>query len=248
MSEPLLAELRPLPMTEDSPSTVRGAYPWPQPVWMRAMCAMTINGAYAGSSGRSRDISSEVDRALLAELRRDADAVIIGGETMRAERYSPMRLDADLQQRRRADGLLPAPRLIVLSGSLDLPWDQPVWRESTVAPLVVTGDGVPADRLAAARRHCEVMVLSGDPMAQLREALVERGMNRQVCEGGPGMLSGLVGAGSIDEIDMTLSPMYADDRRHSRRSPQPVDLVRFDLAHAFTEDGFLFLRYLRRTK
>lgn len=248
MRRSLLDEIVPLPLSGDSPSTVRGAYPWPSGTWMRAMCAMTLNGAYAGSSGRSRDISSEADRALLAELRRDADAVIIGGETMRAERYTPMRLDAAAEQRRLGSGALGAPRLIVVSGSLDLPWDQPVWRESTVPPLVVTAEGAPGARLATARQHCEVVVLGTDPVPRLRDALVERGLNRQVCEGGPGMLSALTKSGSLDEIDMTLSPMYGGEQRNGMRAPESVDLVRFELAHAFTQDGFLFLRYLRRTK
>ncbi len=47
------------------------------------------NGEYRDQRGSSRGISSSTDRAHLIHLRSQADAVITGGSTARAEAYSP---------------------------------------------------------------------------------------------------------------------------------------------------------------
>jgi riboflavin biosynthesis pyrimidine reductase len=46
-------------------------------------------GRFVGNTGSSRDISSPEDRAKLIELRKRADAVVVGGNTARLENYQP---------------------------------------------------------------------------------------------------------------------------------------------------------------
>lgn len=50
---------------------------------------MTENGQFFGVNGSSRDISNEVDLAHLIKLRSQADALLVGGATARAEDYRP---------------------------------------------------------------------------------------------------------------------------------------------------------------
>src|SRR3954467_87 len=95
---------------------VLAAYPWPEGRrWVRAMMVTTLDGAAAGPDGLSGSISGEADKAVFDAVRREADAVIIGAGTMRAERYGPFRNRA---------------RLAIVTRSLDLPWDEAVFHES----------------------------------------------------------------------------------------------------------------------
>ena len=125
----------------------QGDYPWPDGPWVRALFVTALDGAYAGADGRSGSISGPADRRVLAAVRRWSDAVVVGAATMRVERYTPMRVSDEVASERVARGLAPAPRLVIISGSLDLPWSDPVYSESTLPPLIVTGERSAADVL-----------------------------------------------------------------------------------------------------
>jgi hypothetical protein len=60
------------------------------------------------------------------------------GRWVRAERYRPQQPARELRVEREARGRKPAPTIIIVSRSLDLPWQEDVFRGSLVPPLVVT--------------------------------------------------------------------------------------------------------------
>lgn len=219
------------------------AYPWPASGrWVRAMMVTTLDGSATGPDGLSGSISSRADRAVLAETRRLCDAVLIGAGTLRAERYRPMMAKA-ADARERADlGLAPAPVVAVVSGSLDLPWEEPFFREATVRPIVITTASADRASLGTARQHADVIAMPGNDVSAVAivEALVDRGLHRIVCEGGPSLLRSLAVAGLIDEADIAVSPMMVGNGHGPTGTPVPV---RFHLAQVITEGGFLFGRY-----
>lgn len=219
----------PGPLTDDD---VVAAYPWPEDGrrWVRAMMVTTLDGAAAGPDGLSGSISGEADKAVFDAVRREADAVLIGAGTMRAERYGPFTKRA---------------RIAIVSGSLDLPWDEDLFTESTQRPLVLTGQDADETALARAAETCEVVVLDEMTPAAYLDALELRGLARIVCEGGPTLLRDLVADGLVDEADITVSPTFAG----TGTTPESLSLpsvARFGLEHVLTEDGFLMCRYLRR--
>ncbi|MFT4299998.1 MAG: dihydrofolate reductase family protein [Aeromicrobium sp.] len=228
------------PLDADEVAT---AYPWPEGTWVRAMMVTTLDGAAAGPDGLSGSVSSTADRAVFDAVRRFADAVLVGSHTLRAEEYSPMRAKPADAERRRAAGQLPAPTLAVVSGSLDLPWELPVWAESAQRPLVLTGAGADAGRLAAAREHAEVVVLPEVSPRGIVDALAGCGLPRIVCEGGPNLLRDLVAARMVDEADITVSPVFAGTGQSPTTAVLP-EVVRADLVHLLAADGFLMARYL----
>jgi riboflavin biosynthesis pyrimidine reductase len=227
-------------------SDLAAAYPWPdERSWVRAMMLTTLDGAVKGADGRSGSISSPADRVILAEVRRLADAVVIGGGTLRAERYRPMRARPEAVAERSRLGLDVAPVLVVVSASLDLPWDDEVWTGSDVRPIVATAEAADADLMAVARSHADVLVLPGgsvDPV-QLVEALVARGLRRIVCEGGPRLLAEVATAGLLDEADISIAPLIVGGGQVAVPVP-PSGPRRFALAHAIHHEGFLFNRYV----
>lgn len=231
-------------LTDDD---VRDAYPWPAAGrWVRAMMVTTLDGAAAGPDGLSGSISSEVDKTVFNAVRRLADAVLVGAGTMRAERYQPMRArPADAEERARL-GQAAAPVLAIVSGSLGLDFDDPVFSDSTRRPIVFTGSGADPARVAQAERHCDVVVseaASVDAAAIVTE-LERRGLRRIVCEGGPTLLESLVATGLLDEADITISPMFAGTSE-TPRTPGLATTVGFELAHVLSADSFLMARYVR---
>lgn len=225
------------------------AYAWPDgTAWVRAMMLTTLDGAAAGPDGHSRSISAPSDRAVLAEVRRLADVVLIGAGTLRAERYAPIRVDPAAVDERRSLDLADAPVLAVVSASLDLPWDDALFTgDAALSPLVVTLPGAAGDRLARARECADVIVLAGDSVEPraLLDALRARGLRRVVCEGGPRLLAALATAGLVDEADITLAPLIVGGGQIVTGHPT-VAPAAFDLVHVVESDGYLFNRFVAR--
>ena len=151
--------------------------------------------------------------------------MLIGAGTMRAERYGPFRDKA---------------RLAIVSRSLDLPWDEAVFSRSSAPPLILTGADSDSSQVPDT---CEVVVVADEPEAHL-DALAQRGLHRIVCEGGPSLLRDLVAAGLVDEADITVSPTFTGTA-HSPETESLSSVVRWELVHLLTEDGFVMARYTR---
>ncbi|MFF8435466.1 pyrimidine reductase family protein [Streptomyces bacillaris] len=221
----------------------------PGSAWLRANMVSTLDGA-AQHDGRSQPISCAADMRIFGTLRALADVVIAGAQTVRQEGYRPARAREAFAARRAAAGQGPAPAVAVVSGSLDLDFSLPLFTEPLVPTLVVTGSGAPADRIAAARKAGAEVVIAGegarvDPARAVRE-LADRGLRRQLTEGGPRLLGQFVAAGVLDELCLTLSPMLtAGDAQRIAGGPGVTVPERFTLASLLEEDGFLFGRYRR---
>ena len=79
------------------------------------------------------------------------------------------------------------------------------------------------------------------------EALRARGLRRILCEGGPSLFAGIAGAGLLDELCLTVSPLLAGPgpgRIVAGPEHAPVPLT---LTTLLEEDGALFHRYVVRT-
>jgi riboflavin biosynthesis pyrimidine reductase len=167
-------------------------------------------------------------------LRAAADVVVAAAGTVRAERYRP------IQEPR------PTP-IAVVSRSLELEWDAPLFTDAPARTIVLTCEG--AD--PGARRHAatlaDVVVAGGDvvDLGLAMAALADRGHHVALCEGGPRLLAQVAAAGALDELCLTLSPVLA-----AGRAPRILDggdlpaPSRLALASVLEDDGFLLLRYL----
>lgn len=223
-------------------------YPWPEDPWLRTMMVMTLDGATVGPDGLSGSISGAADKRVFMETRRLADVVLVGAGTIRAERYTPMRAKPEWQEERASLGLAPAPQIVVVSGRLDLPWEEPMFTESALPVVVVTTTSVSADRVEHARGYAEVVQLGEDSVdvRALVHLLHERGQQRINCEGGEALLDVLVREDLVDEMDLTISPVLAGSaylRDPDREIAPPYP--RYSLAHQFVDEGFVFCRFVR---
>ncbi len=222
-------------------------YAWPPVWWVRAMMVQTIDGAFFGPDGKSRSISSDRDREVLVEARRLADVVLVGAQTIRTERYRPMVAKPEWQSARAAIGAQPAPVVAIVSASLDLPWEEPLFGESAVTPIVFTDGSASKERTLMAEEvqvagRVEIIECASLPLDAL-EVLRKRGFTRIVCEGGPRLLRDLFS--KIDEIDLTIAPMLlGQDSSVSDPSEEP-NRVDWKLDYVWDHEGFVFNKFVR---
>src|SRR4051794_19323354 len=108
--------------------------------------------------GRSGKLGGDTDSDLFHRLRTQADAVLVGSGTLRAERYGRLVRDPELRQVREAEGRDPDPLACVVTRTLDLPVDIPLFQDpdqrtvvftSSEADLEGCGPGVVTERLRA---------------------------------------------------------------------------------------------------
>ncbi|MFE1231886.1 pyrimidine reductase family protein [Streptomyces sp. NPDC058745] len=221
----------------------------PGGVWLRANMVSSLDGA-GQHEGRSQPLSSESDMRIFGTLRGLADVIVVGAETVRAEGYRPARAREVFAERRAAAGQGPAPVIAVVSASLNLDFSLPLFTGPLVPTLVLTGAAAPAEQVYEAEKAGAEVVIAGDGAgvepARAVAALAERGLKRQLTEGGPRLLGQFVAAGVLDELCLTLSPtMTAGAAQRIAGGPPVAVPTRFAVASLLEEAGFLYTRYRR---
>lgn len=171
--------------------------------FVRLNMITTITGATAGADGTSETITSRTDRFVLGAIRRSADVVVVGAETVRAEGY-----------------LLPrTARLAVVTSTGDLGVEKlsAAGREDRPPALVLCPVSLAADiRHRIGDAPAEVIPVPSDrdrldPRA-IVAALHALGLERIVCEGGPSLATQFVESGLVDELCVTVSPVLEPAR------------------------------------
>ena len=158
--------------------------------------ATSLDGRIATATGESRWITGPRARAEVHLLRAQADAVMVGAATMRAD--NP-RLDV------RGSGLETArPVRVVVAGREALPRDGHLAETAGTHPLwICHPEGADLGWWGAAGATL-IPIVPGpegrpEPAALLR-ALGALGLTRVLCEGGGKLAAALLGAGQVDEI------------------------------------------------
>ncbi|MCT2590861.1 dihydrofolate reductase family protein [Streptomyces sp. N2-109] len=225
------------------------AYPAVARPWLRANMVSSLDGA-AHHGGRSQPLSSPADMRIFGVLRGLADVVIVGAETVRHEGYRPARAREAFAALRAAAGQGPAPAIAVVSAGLELDFSARLFTAPQVPTLILTGAAAPVERVRAARAAGAEVLVAGESArvdaARVPSVLAERGLTRQLTEGGPRLLSQLAAAGALDELCLAVAPRVALGTAarvmHGPESEVPAEFV---LESVLEEDGFLFTRYRR---
>jgi riboflavin biosynthesis pyrimidine reductase len=216
--------------------------------WVMANMVGGLDGS-AAIAGRVAALSTEPDAALFRLIRALADVVLVGAETVRRERYRSIRLPDRQAAARRAAGRPAAPRLAVVTRSLDLDWSSDAFAAAPAGSrtLVITCKAADPLRVERAREAADVLI-AGEDRVDPEQALLrlsELGCRVVLCEGGPTLLGELVAAGRIDELCLTIAPLMGGDRLPVSVTPPGAPLRRFALRHVLRDGDTLFLRYER---
>lgn len=213
---------------------------------VRMLFVSSLDGA-AEIDGRSGGLGGAADRLVIGVLRAVADGVLVGAGTLMREQYRAVRPLADRRAWRLAAGLPEFPRLVVVSGGLNLDPEQAALANAPVRPVVITTKSADARR-AALEQVADVLAHGADEVdlagavAALRQ---DYGLSHLLCEGGPTLFGGLHAAGLVDEVCLTVSPVLAGPGA-TRIIAGPEGTPRsMTLRHVLASDGYLFLRYAR---
>jgi riboflavin biosynthesis pyrimidine reductase len=167
------------------------------------------------SSGSTLSGKSQADRFVMGLLRSAADAILIGSGTLDASPghvWTAEHVFASeavaFAELRQALHLSERPTLVVVSGSGDIDLNHPGLLHHP--GLLITSDEGQR-RLGAAGGHQVISLGPGpdlDPV-KIAAAVREAGHSMVLTEGGPRLLAQLVGAGQLDQVFLTVSPLLA---------------------------------------
>ena len=216
----------------------------------------SVDGVVAlpGDSESGQIISGRntADRFVMGLLRACADAVLLGAGTFRHSRghlWQPDRIypaAASLfAEARRALGLRPAPRLVLVSASGELDVNEPALHDA----LIMTTQRGEARLRGRAPESARVVVSGAEriELARVLELMREQGLQQVLTEGGPSLFSELVAGGLIDELFVTSAPSlfgrFAQDQRKSLADGLDLGGKKMELLSARRHGSHLFLRY-----
>jgi riboflavin biosynthesis pyrimidine reductase len=214
---------------------------WTDRGGIRANMVTSVDGA-ADADGLSRGLQTPGDNHVFAALRDLADVVLVGAATAEAEGYRPV--GDQHAALRREYGFRPQLPIALVTRSLTLDLDGPLFRDPERRPLVLTTAQAPS---AAAGAVADVIVCGDDAIdfGEARRQLAARGLTRVLCEGGPTLLGRVADAGELDELCLSLTPMLVGPGHgrmiggaHWAGGPRGLEL-----RGLLEESGALFLRY-----
>ena len=212
---------------------------------VRLNMVASLDGATSVGGG-SGPLSGPPDRVVYRLLRSLTDVVLVAAGTARTENYKPALVYDEYVEARRARGQSDAPRLAVVSRSLELDWQLPLFQDAVEPTIVITSADAPAAGLAAAREVCDVIAVgegSVDLPAAL-SALADRGVRHVLAEGGPSLNGALAEANLIDELCLTISPFLAGgDAKRILSGPDLPGPISMELRSVLEAEGFLLTRY-----
>ncbi len=242
----------PEPVVDVDPMAVYPALPRPKPPgrpWLMLNMIASADGAVA-VDGTSEALGDPADQAVFSAVRACADWIVAAAGTVRAERYGLPRPGPAARAARLAAGRSPRPRLAVVSLSLDLSLDLPLFAERRPdddLPVILTGRGAAPEAVERLQPVSDVVRLDSDrpsPEEMLAE-MASRGAEVVLSEGGPSFNAQLADAEVIDELCLSVAPLVAGGT-----SPRIVSgslrsvPVRMRLDHLMEASDTLFARYV----
>jgi 5-amino-6-(5-phosphoribosylamino)uracil reductase len=174
--------------------------------WVRSNMVLSLDGNFAGSRGSSRELSSAADLRVLLLLRALSDVVVVGARTAVGEKYKSLRVREEFTEITEV-----APRLCVVSGSLDISAAEDFLRNSAQRPVIITkrrNDHQWQSNLLNLQEVADIVVsenaLSGSFIV---DTLRNLGLEQILCEGGPSVLNLMAQDSTLDEMALTLAPI-----------------------------------------
>lgn len=195
--------------------------------------------------GRTKLLGSDVDRTLFLQLRTQVDAVLAGTRTVKVENYGRLVRRPELADLRRKKGLAPQPLAVMVSRSMQLPLDAPLFHDPESRVVVFTNSQEEDRDLP---KNVEVVHTgSGDlSLANIFASLrADFDVQTLLIEGGPTINAAVLAEGLADELFLTLSPKLVGGRDPLTIVAGDIDTdaVELELVSALTNASFLFLRY-----
>lgn len=199
--------------------------------------------------GRSGSISGAADRALFHALRAPVDGVLVGAGTVRTERYGRIIREPSVRALRLERGLTEEPLACIVSGRLAIDGELPLLGEPGARVVILTASAASLEPSAASVDYIRASEGQLDLTAALGELAQRFGVQTVLCEGGPHLARQLLGAGLVDELFLSLSPMLAGGEPAGGEALRIIAGTELDppaaieLLDVLRSESYLFLRY-----
>ena len=164
--------------------------------------AQTLDGRIATANGDSKWISGEAERTVTHALRAACDAVLVGVGTVLAD-------DPQLTVRMVAGA---SPRRVIIDSALRIPPSARVLSPEAASTVITTERADPGDLAALRGQGVRVEVVTADEAGRVSlpaalAALRSSGTQSVLVEGGAEVITGMLAAGLVDRIVVSISPL-----------------------------------------
>ncbi|GAA3549546.1 dihydrofolate reductase family protein [Amycolatopsis ultiminotia] len=189
--------------------------------------AQSLDGYLDDASGTRLLLSNEDDFAEVDRLRAEADAILVGAGTVRADNPRLLVRSPELRQARIAAGRPEQPMKVTVTGSGKLDPESRFFTVGDAPKLVYTAPGTAADGWGTAA----TVVDSAPPrLEHILDDLGKRGVQKLLVEGGSAVHTALLDAGLADELRLAIAPIVVGDPRAPRflgtgAFPRPLALT-----------------------
>ncbi|WP_426561999.1 RibD family protein [Angustibacter sp. McL0619] len=180
-------------------------------------CGMSIDGYLDGGCSERLVLSNEADLDRVDEVRAGCDAILVGAATVRNDNPRLLVRAPARRAARVARGLPASPTKVTVTASGQLDPDASFFQPDGACKLVYCASRV-VDETAARLGAAATVVDGGAPvdLRRVTEDLFERGVRRLMVEGGGTVLTQLLTADLVDELQLVVAPLFVGDSRAHR--------------------------------
>jgi 2,5-diamino-6-(ribosylamino)-4(3H)-pyrimidinone 5'-phosphate reductase len=172
--------------------------------------AMTADGKIDTSERRGAAISSRQDKERVDELRAGADAILVGGHTLRDEQPKlTVRSEARREGRIKL-GLPLNPIKVGVASVADIPMDCDFMKAGDARVVIFTTTRTSNEQVGRLRAHGAEVFVEDAPRVDLSNMMLtlgSLGVRRLMVEGGGTMNFELMRLGLVDELMIYIAPM-----------------------------------------
>lgn len=212
--------------------------------------AASIDGYIDDTSSNRLLLSNKEDFDRVDQVRADADAILIGAGTIRADNPRLIVYSAERRTARTARGLPEYPIKVTVTASGKLDNSLNFWHHGGEKLVYTTDAALPALREELAGL-AEVVSLGGEiDWPVLLDDLGGRGIGRLMVEGGGLVHTALLSQALVDEINLAIAPIVVGEQG-APRFLHPADYMqradqRMKLAEARSIGDVVLLRYMAK--
>lgn len=171
---------------------------------------MSADGKLAPTTRQFVPFTSKRDHELMLELRAENDAVMSGARTVDLCEVTMGNGGEKYRKKRRARGLKDEHLRVIVSGAGTIDPGAHIFKKRS-SPIVILTTERAGRRLKQIRNLADAVYVSPGKNLNFRDALAwlrkEFGVKKLLCEGGGEVNGGLLKAGVIDQVYLTIAPL-----------------------------------------